>query len=58
VLISSKLDHVIGIGEIRRDRLLERFGSLEQLASASDEALREAGLNMETMVNLRKTLGN
>lgn len=57
-LISSKLDHVIGIGEIRRDRLLERFGSLEQLASASDEALREAGLNMETMVNLRKTLGN
>ena len=57
-LVSSKLDHVIGIGEIRRDRLLERFGSLEQLASASDEALREAGLNMETMVNLRKTLGN
>ena len=57
-LISSKLDHVIGIGEIRRDRLLERFGTLEQLASASDEALREAGLNMETMVNLRKTLGN
>lgn len=57
-LVSSKLDHVIGIGEIRRDRLLERFGSLEQLASASDEALREAGLNVETVVNLRKTLGN
>ena len=57
-LVSSKLDHVIGIGEIRRDRLLERFGSLEQLASANDEALREAGLNVETVVNLRKALGN
>ena len=55
-LVGSKLDQVIGIGELRRDRLLKRFGSLEQLASASDEALREAGLNMETVVNLRKTL--
>ena len=55
-LVGSKLDQVIGIGELRRDRLLKRFGSLEQLASASDEALREAGLNMETVVNLRKVL--
>ncbi len=57
-LVSSKLDHIIGIGEIRRDQLLKRFGSLEQLASASDDALREAGLNRETVVNLRKTLAS
>src|SRR6187397_2694787 len=28
VLVSSKLDQVIGIGEIRRSKLLSRFGSL------------------------------
>jgi excinuclease ABC subunit C len=56
-LVSSKLDHVIGIGEIRRNRLLQQFGSLDQLASASDEALREAGLTEEAVLNLRKTLG-
>ncbi|MBS0154557.1 MAG: excinuclease ABC subunit UvrC [Nitrospira sp.] len=57
-LVSSKLDQVIGIGEIRRNRLLERFGSLDQLTSASDEALQETGLSAETILNLRKTLGN
>lgn len=55
-LVSSKLDQVIGIGEIRRNQLLEKFGSLDKLASASDEALREAGLNAETLFNLRKAL--
>lgn len=55
-LVSSKLDQVIGIGEIRRTQLLSRFGSLDQLASASDEALREAGLNAETVSDLRRAL--
>jgi excinuclease ABC subunit C len=55
-LVSSKLDQVIGIGEIRRNHLLEQFGSLDKLASASDEALREAGLNAETVFNLRRAL--
>jgi len=55
-LVSSKLDQVIGIGEIRRNQLLERFGSLDQLASASDEALREAGLNAESVSHLRRAL--
>ncbi|MBS0150095.1 MAG: excinuclease ABC subunit UvrC [Nitrospira sp.] len=55
-LVSSKLDHVIGIGEIRRNQLLERFGSLDQLASVSDEALREAGLSVETILKLRRAL--
>ncbi|UVT21964.1 MAG: excinuclease ABC subunit UvrC [Nitrospira sp.] len=55
-LVSSKLDKVIGIGEIRRTQLLSRFGSLDQLASASDEALREAGLSAETISDLRRAL--
>jgi excinuclease ABC subunit C len=55
-LVSSKLDQVIGIGEIRRNQLLSRFGSLDKLASASDEALQEAGLNAETVLNLRRAL--
>jgi len=55
-LVASKLDQIIGIGEIRRNRLLNQFGSLDQLASATDEALRDAGLNAETVLNLRKAL--
>lgn len=55
-LVSSKLDQIIGIGEIRRNQLLNRFGSLDNLASASDEALREAGLTAKTVSNLRRTL--
>ncbi|MBS0181582.1 MAG: excinuclease ABC subunit UvrC [Nitrospira sp.] len=56
-LVGSRLDQVIGIGEIRRNQLLEKFGSLDKLTSASDEALQEAGLNTKTIVDLRRTLG-
>ncbi|MBX3330300.1 MAG: excinuclease ABC subunit UvrC [Nitrospira sp.] len=56
-LVGSRLDQVIGIGEIRRNQLLEKFGSLDKLASASDEALREAGLNAKTVEDLRRALG-
>jgi excinuclease ABC subunit C len=56
-LVGSRLDQVIGIGEIRRNHLLEKFGSLDKLSSASDEALREAGLNAKTVVDLRRALG-
>ncbi len=55
-LVSSKLDQIIGIGEIRRNQLLEKFGSLDNVVSASDEALQEAGLNAETVLNLRRAL--
>ena len=55
-LVSSRLDQVIGISEIRRNALLERFGSVNQLAAASDEALREAGLTTQAVANLRKVL--
>lgn len=56
-LTTSGIDHVIGIGQARRNRLLTRFGSLDKLASASDESLRKAGLAPRTIVSLRQTLG-
>ncbi|MCA1957094.1 MAG: excinuclease ABC subunit UvrC [Nitrospira sp.] len=56
-LTTSGIDRVIGIGEVRRNQLLTRFGSLDKLASADDEALREAGLGPRTIADLRRTLG-
>jgi excinuclease ABC subunit C len=57
-LLTSQLDQIAGIGAIKRNRLLNQFGSLDRLAEASDEALHEAGLNDETVRSLRKTLGS
>lgn len=57
-LVSSKLDQIIGIGEIRRGRLLKRFGSVEQIAAASDESLRESGIDDKTLAEIRKTLSD
>jgi excinuclease ABC subunit C len=55
-LMASELDHIIGVGEIKRNRLLKKFGSLEKLAAATDEELRDAGLTAETSRELRKAL--
>jgi excinuclease ABC subunit C len=55
-LVSSKLDRVIGVGEIRRNTLLRKFGSLDKIAAASDAQLREAGLDAGTVAELRKAL--
>lgn len=55
-LINSKLDQVSGIGQVRRKQLLGRFGSLDKLEAASDEALQSAGLSPETVSDLRKAL--
>lgn len=55
-LVNSKLDQVIGIGQVRRKQLLSRFGSLDKLEAASDEDLQSAGLSPETVSNLRKAL--
>ncbi|MGH7254026.1 MAG: helix-hairpin-helix domain-containing protein [Nitrospiraceae bacterium] len=46
-----------GIGEARRKSLLRRFGSLEKIAEATDDQLREAGVNAKTAAELRKALG-
>jgi excinuclease ABC subunit C len=56
-LLASQLDHIIGIGEIRRTSLLRRFKTLEGLAAASDDDLRATGLNSQTIQDLRTQLG-
>lgn len=53
-LTSSKLDQIIGIGEITRKRLLGQFGSAEGVTEATDEELREAGLGPKTVEALRQ----
>jgi excinuclease ABC subunit C len=56
-LMASRLDQIIGVGEIRRNRLLRQFGSIKQIAAATDEALREAaGIDAKTAAEIRKTL--
>jgi len=56
-LLTSQLDQIIGVGEIRRASLLRRFKTLEGLAAASDEDLRATGLNEQTIQDLRTQLG-
>jgi excinuclease ABC subunit C len=55
-LVTSQLEQIIGIGSITRTRLLKRFGSLSNLAQASEEALREAGLSERVVRQLRREL--
>ncbi len=55
-LVASRLDQIIGVGEIRRTSLLRRFGSLEEIAAATDEQLREAGIDAKTAAAIRKAL--
>ena len=55
-LVTSQLDQIIGIGSITRTKLLKRFGSLANLAEASEEALREAGLSERIVRQLRREL--
>ena len=57
-LISSRLDHIIGVGEIRRNTLLRQFGSLEHIARATEEELKQAGLDSRTAQEVRKALNN
>ncbi len=56
-LLTSQLDQIIGVGEIRRASLLRRFKTLEGLAAASDEELRATGLSEQTIQDLRTQLG-
>lgn len=53
---ASKLDQIIGIGEITRTKLLKEFGSVEGIALATDAALHAAGLAEETIAKLRSAL--
>ena len=53
---ASKLDQIIGIGEITRTKLLKEFGSVDGIAQATDAALHAAGLAEETIAKLRSVL--
>ena len=53
---ASKLDQIIGIGEITRTKLLKEFGSVDGIAQATDAALHAAGLAEETIAKLRSAL--
>lgn len=56
-LVASKLDQIIGVGEIRQNQLLKKFGSLDKIAQATDEQLREAaGVDAKTVAAIRKAL--
>jgi len=53
-LISSRLDHIIGIGEIRRNTLLRHFGDIEKISRATEDELRQAGLDSRTAQEVRR----
>ena len=56
-LLSSELDQIVGIGKIRRKRLLKLFGSVQHIAAATDDQLKTAGLDQTaTVAALRKAL--
>jgi len=57
-LMASPLDQVIGIGEITRARLLKQYGSLANIAAATDNELTAAGLDAKTVVEMRNALAN
>ena len=55
-LMTSQLDQVSGIGEITRARLLKQYGSLTNVAAATDDELTAAGLSTQTIAQMRKAL--
>ena len=55
-MVASRLDAIPGIGEARRKNLLRQFGSLEKIAEATDEQLRDAGVDAKTAAELRHAL--
>lgn len=55
-LTASTLDHITGVGELTRIKLLRTFGSLAGIAAASDDELRAAGASRRTVTALRKAV--
>ena len=53
---TSRLDQIIGVGEITRNRLLQTFGSMENVAQASEEDLKSTGVSARTAAEIRKAL--
>jgi excinuclease ABC subunit C len=57
-LMDSPLDRISGIGEITRTRLLKQYGSLGNIAAATDNELMAFGLAAKTVAEMRKALVN
>jgi excinuclease ABC subunit C len=57
-LMASPLDRISGIGEITRTRLLKQYGSLANIAAATDHELTAAGLDAKTVAEMRKAFAN
>jgi excinuclease ABC subunit C len=55
-LMDSPLIQVSGIGEVKRARLLKRYGSLANIAAATDHELTADGLDAKTVAEIRKVL--
>ena len=57
-MLASPLDRVRGIGEVTRTRLLKQYGSLANIAAATDDELTAAGLDAKTMAAMRKSIAS
>jgi excinuclease ABC subunit C len=56
--LSSALDEIPGIGPIKRRRLLQHFGSVEKIFSATEEELKQVkGISKKEIVSLRTFSG-
>lgn len=56
--LESELDKIFGIGKIRRENLLKKFGSVEKIKSATlEELLQVDGMNKIAAENIKKFFG-
>ena len=55
-VISSELDHIEGIGEVRRKKLLKRFSSVSGVKAASLEELEEC-VPKQVAIRIKEELG-
>ena len=57
-LVTSRLEEIPGIGEVKKKRLLKQFISLDEIARATDEQMQKAaGVDAKTAAAIRKALG-
>lgn len=50
--VRSELDNIVGVGEKKRSILLEKFGSIENIAAAKKEELTKNGIDSKTADNI------
>lgn len=50
--IRSVLDNIVGVGEKKRVLLFEKFGSIDSIAAATIDELKDAGIDAKTAENI------